>query len=427
MLLDFAASPPAKAFWFGILSAVSLPLGAMLGIWIKPNRIVTSSVMAFGAGSLLAALTFELVSPAFTHSGFPPLAVGCITGGVLFFVLNQAVNNKGGFLRKRATTLRHLVRSEQRRMQSRVRHLAAVDVLQGIPATELPGLMEIMARRKFKAGQIVYKRGEFADSFFLIDSGEVEVLRQGEPVSLLKDGDSFGTRSFFSEEMQRYATFRTRTPVKAWEVFTDSYEEMARRFPVIAENLAKLNLVRTEVGEQRRQALSQVEQANMALGESHEVCVIPSYERLSRGAGSAAMAIWLGIFLDGIPESMVIGASMVHTTVSWALIIGLFLANLPEAMSSAVGMREQGMSVTRIFLMWASLCLLTGVGALAGNIFLEHTGHMTFAVFEGVAAGAMLAMVAETMLPEAYHQGGPVVGMNTLLGFLAALFIKSLQ
>jgi zinc transporter ZupT len=141
----------------------------------------------------------------------------------------------------------------------------------------------------------------------------------------------------------------------------------------------------------------------------------------------APLAIWLGILLDGIPESLVIGSSLLHTQISISLIAGLFLSNFPEALSSSVGMRQQGYPTMRILLMWTSLMVFTGVGASLGNVFFVEVPHAAFVVVEGLAAGAMLTMIAETMLPEAYHRGGAVTGMSTLLGFLAAIFFKTLE
>jgi zinc transporter ZupT len=71
--------------------------------------------------------------------------------------------------------------------------------------------------------------------------------------------------------------------------------------------------------------------------------------------------------------------------------------------------------------------LLTGVGAFLGAIFFQGVSPTIFALMEGVAAGAMLTMIAETMLPEASHMGGAVTGISTLLGFLAAIFFKTLE
>lgn len=90
-------------------------------------------------------------------------------------------------------------------------------------------------------------------------------------------------------------------------------------------------------------------------------------------------------------------------------------------------MRYQGYRGTSIIAMWAGLMLFTGAGASFGATFLTQVSTARFAVIEGVAAGAMLTMVAETMLPEAYHKGGAITGVSTLLGFLAAIFFKTLE
>jgi zinc transporter ZupT len=143
--------------------------------------------------------------------------------------------------------------------------------------------------------------------------------------------------------------------------------------------------------------------------------------------GGAALAIWLGILLDGIPESLVIGSSMIHSQISLSLLVGLFLSNYPEALSSSIGMRQQGLSTARILVMWCSLVLITGVGAALGNIFFVEVPPFVFALVEGIAAGAMLTMIAQTMLPEAYFKGGSIIGFATLLGFLAAILSKLLE
>ena len=146
---------------------------------------------------------------------------------------------------------------------------------------------------------------------------------------------------------------------------------------------------------------------------------------------SAAMAIWFGILIDGIPESLIIGILALDPNgVSLAFIAGVFLANFPEAMSSAVSMENSGMKYKRILMMWGSLCLVTGIGAAIGaSLFPAQPTGISFYFFlgiEGLAAGAMLTMIAETMLPEAFEQGGSIVGISTLLGFLAALSVKVL-
>jgi len=108
-------------------------------------------------------------------------------------------------------------------------------------------------------------------------------------------------------------------------------------------------------------------------------------------------------------------------------VAGIFLSNFPEALSSSAGMRQQHYTQGRILWMWTSLMLVSGAGACLGNLLFAEAPPYLFALIQGVAAGAMLTMVAETMLPEAYHKGGAITGMATLVGFLLAIFFKTLE
>jgi len=152
------------------------------------------------------------------------------------------------------------------------------------------------------------------------------------------------------------------------------------------------------------------------------------------------LAIWLGILLDGIPESVVIGAGMLGLltaklaardsvgfadVVPFTLIAGLFLSNFPEALSSSSNMLKSGMSRRRIFLLWSSLTLMTALGAGIGYVIAGELSHTFIVGMEGVAAGAMLTMTAAAMIPEAVVLGtGNVVGLSTLTGFLGAIVFK---
>ena len=143
---------------------------------------------------------------------------------------------------------------------------------------------------------------------------------------------------------------------------------------------------------------------------------------------AAYMAIWLGIFLDGIPESFMIGSHLSDGDfISLSLLAAIFISNYPEALSSSASMRDQGISYQKILLAWFSLMILTGVGAVFGSVLLAGASPEVFALVSGIAAGAMLTVIAETMLPEAYARGGSVIGFVTLVGFLCAIFFKFLE
>ncbi len=159
--------------------------------------------------------------------------------------------------------------------------------------------------------------------------------------------------------------------------------------------------------------------------------------------GNAAIAIWLGNLLDGLPESFVVGTVLMATVAAnaqsatpivfwdvlpYTLLAGLFLSNLPEALSSSAQMRMQGMSVQRILTMWLSLVLMTGIAAALGALMGEWVPHNAMVFIEGLAAGAMLTMICAAMLPEAAHLAPPNwVGLATLSGFFSALLFKVLE
>ncbi|MES2837729.1 MAG: hypothetical protein V4667_09410 [Bacteroidota bacterium] len=109
----------------------------------------------------------------------------------------------------------------------------------------------------------------------------------------------------------------------------------------------------------------------------------------------------------------------------YTLVAGLFLSNFPEALSASIGMKKSGMSTTKIMLMWMSLVVIIAVGSLVGYYIGSSIPHEIEIGIEGLAAGAMLTMIAQTMLPEAVHIGGTkVVGLATLVGYLSAVAFK---
>ena len=305
------------AFILGGVSAVSLPLGAIAGITFKPRPSITAAMTAFGAGALLAALSVELIAPTVmeivgqaespTHMAHDKkhafftmgaLIIGCILGGLLFFVLDEALNSKGGFMRKVSTVIAYFKTKKNRDIEEEVN-----------------------------------------DNVHILESAEVQ-----------KEG------------------------------------------------------------------------------EEHK---------------SGAMAIWLGLLIDGIPESFVIGAGFLtilsvklgagvepefSSLIPYTLMAGLFLSNFPEALGSSIGMKKQGMSTGKIIMLWMSLVLLVAIGSTVGYFLGAEVPHEVEIAIEGLAAGAMLTMIAQTMIPEAVHIGGhKVVGLSVLIGYLSAVAFKLLE
>jgi ZIP family zinc transporter len=145
-------------------------------------------------------------------------------------------------------------------------------------------------------------------------------------------------------------------------------------------------------------------------------------------AGGGGAAIALGTVLDGIPESVVLGTTLVAGSgVSWALLAAVFLSNLPEAMSATAGLRKAGVQPSRLVLLWSGTALVSAVAAALGYLLMGDAAGSSVALAQAFAAGALLTMLADTMIPEAYEFGGPATGLMTVLGFSIAFGISTLS
>jgi CRP-like cAMP-binding protein len=389
--------------------------------------------MAFGGGALLAALTLDLVGEAMKKGDFYPLAIGCLAGGVLFVVLNHVVNERGGFLRKAATTINHLKRRKTRRLRRLFERISTVPHLRHLPPQLVRELLPSVVTHVHPKGAVLLRQGNVGDSLFIIEDGAVDIVDEragGRKIATLGPGEIFGEMALLTGE-PRTATAIATTDTRVWLIFKAEFDRLLATSPELAADIRALASERAAALAPAAAGPVPTEQwVNAAMAGVEGKLAAPSRAEIQEAAvahGGAPLAIWLGILLDGIPESLVIGSSLLHANISVSLIAGLFLSNFPEALSSSVGMREQHYSKSRILLMWTSLMVFTGIGAYLGNVFFLEMPHTAFALVEGLAAGAMLTMIAETMLPEAYHRGGAVTGMSTLLGFLAAIFFKTLE
>ena len=601
------------AFLLGLVSAVSLPLGTISSAFWRPSDRAIAFLMAFGGGALLAALTIDLVASAVEEGEFTALGIGCILGGLLFVLLNELVNDYGGFIRKASTTFYYLRKESSRGSIAILANLEHPGIFEGLSAKEYRALAASLVRRHYKKGELIYREGDPAEALFMLESGEVELLdpRQGmapsarvgrhqsfgwlnmlagTPTStaavaasdvtlwLLPRGSLFSLvpnsrtliqqihRALRSEALSaelQHCHGMTVAEVKAWTdesvnsllkrgIFSEALtlERKDDEFLEIADDIKRFSLFSHLTQDELQEIASHLIYKRLKKGQtlfhkgdisnrmyfiaSGEISSInPSMylratETMGPGTGfggqafvtgsrhalsavatedtevwvlrksdfdellaetpvlttklkqyindpvifeylkykqhydddlierwkrktqnaidaksplpaiyemsfelsahrGAPLAIWLGILLDGIPESLVIGASLVQAHISYSLIGGLFLSNYPEALSSSVGMRQHGFPFRRILFMWTSLMVVTGFGAAIGNIFFTGAAPSLFALVEGIAAGAMLTMIAQTMLPEAYFKGGSIIGFSTLLGFLAAIFLKTLE
>jgi ZIP family zinc transporter len=162
-------------------------------------------------------------------------------------------------------------------------------------------------------------------------------------------------------------------------------------------------------------------------GAKHRKRSQPHLQPSEDADSGSGMAIAVGALLDGIPESIVIGLSMLKGgAVSLVAVIAIFLSNIPEGLSSAAGMRNAGRSAKYVFGVWIGIALASGFAAWIGYAVFRNFNVNVVAATTAIAAGAILAMLADTMIPEAFEKTHDAAGLITVLGFLAAFILSKL-
>jgi zinc transporter, ZIP family len=142
-------------------------------------------------------------------------------------------------------------------------------------------------------------------------------------------------------------------------------------------------------------------------------------------AQGSSLAIVLGSVLDGIPESFVLGLTVLQGGVSVSFLAAVLLSNLPEGMSSSSGLRTAGWPERRVLLTWVAVVAVSALAAGLGYGVLDPAAGTTGALVQAFAAGALLSMLAATMLPEAYEVEGLFTGPLVVVGFAVSIALSA--
>jgi ZIP family zinc transporter len=143
-------------------------------------------------------------------------------------------------------------------------------------------------------------------------------------------------------------------------------------------------------------------------------------------ANGSPLAIVLGSVLDGIPESFVLGLTVLQGGISVSLLTGILLSNLPEGMSSSAGLKVARWPWRRVALMWSVVIAVSAISSAAGYALLDPAHGLAGGLVQAFAAGALLAMLADTLLPEAYEVEGVLTGPLVVVGFAISLAMSAI-
>ncbi|MFH0990909.1 MAG: cyclic nucleotide-binding domain-containing protein [bacterium] len=426
-----------------VLAMSALVIGALIGVFSHPSQRVNAIVMAFGTGALIQAVALELAydnAEQLIHKAHLTgieswfwVTIGFITGGVVYYLANRMLERRGAALRHPALTKAFLINKKRSESVAILERLSKIELVRSLPPEEMEDVLSCIQPVKVRSGEAIFRQGDKADALYCIDEGHVDILtdqsRENEaPFARLGPGQSFGEIALLSGE-PRSATAIAVEETSLLKIEKELFDELMDHSPrlrVAVEQLSTQRLLKNvEVSKGRLDAgLWQ----HIAVANIQRISKSDELSMIKKNVESVApLAIFLGAMLDGIPESIVIGSSYTSLeSFKFTFLIAVFLANLPEAMSSAVGMQHAGFSTKRIFTLWGVLMLFGAVAAAVGNLYLSAAPPTLIALVEAIAGGGILAMVSSVMMPEAYEDGGPSVGLATIAGFLCAFLFTFL-
>ncbi|MDS4070582.1 MAG: cyclic nucleotide-binding domain-containing protein [Candidatus Competibacter sp.] len=447
--MPFDPSRILGAVLLAMLAMASLLVGVAVGLFRTPPPRTNAIIMAFGTGALIQALALELAFEGAErlmtegHLGgiasWLWVAAGFTIGGVLYYLGDRRLERYGAALRHPALARLYLLRKKREQSATLLARLAQVDLLRSLPPEEMEDVLLCVQPLRVAAGETIFQQGEAGDALYLIDEGKVAVLvgRQeassgGEvemtPLAELTAGQSFGEIALLIGA-PRTATVVAVTDTALLKIAKEHFDELLDCSPRLRQAVEALNSQRIL---QNVAALRERSDAS-----AWQKMALANIQRLSRAETAALMqkhvsagvplAIFLGALLDGIPESVVIGSNFVSLeSFRFTFLVAVFLSNLPEAIGSAAGMKQAGFGMKRIFTLWGLLVIAGAVAAALGNAFLSGAPPALLTLVGAIAGGGILAMVSSVMMPEAYEDGGPAVGLATIAGFLGAFLFNFL-
>lgn len=409
------------AFLQGILGASSMAIGAVVAVSWQPSRKFSAAVMAFGSGTLIAAIAFEIAENVFRIANVGVLVFGFLLGGLLFTTLSHLIDEQGGFLRKPAASRRYVIEHQVLEVHELIKHLAHCEVMNTLPESDKRTLASLLMPYYVHPQEVLCREGETGDYFYVIGVGEADVYKGNTWISRLHSGDIFGEMSLLTGE-PRSATVVAATAMELYRLDQANFSDVITQSPYLALALSRTLARRLQlaIAFQDLPPADLLNQRSMLepMGKGNEAVLNTLVK------SSAPMAILVGTLFDNIPESIVIGMNTHVSPLGGAFLFAVFISNFPEALSSAFGMRQAGISNRRILTLWFSAVLASGLMAIVGYAIRGSQMPMVVAVAQAIAGGGILAMLTSTMMPEAYELGGSSVAYATIMGFLTGFLIS---
>jgi CRP-like cAMP-binding protein len=413
--------------------------GAAIGLYLPLSKRVLACVLAFSAGALISALAIELAfegAQELHRLGFSTrlawafVAGGFAVGAVFYYCASLVLEKNGGAVRYQ-TRFREYAR-DRKREQAReiIALLSRCDLLRHLPADEVEQILPCLRSRHLGPGEILFRAGAPGDALFIVARGNVEVLVDAESggsgtehkLAELGPGQAFGEMALLSGG-PRTATARSLGEVDLLEIGRADFEQLMASDERIADAVERLSHGRA-ITNLSAGGPNPATWARVARGSLEHLSRSESDKILSEASRGSGLAIVLGNILDTIPGCLVIGAKFSGLgSLSLTLISGMFLGGIPEAAASAAMLRKAGYRPNAIFGLWSTVLVAGVVAAACGKLFIGSSESEVAIFSQALAGGAVLALISHAMIPESIDEGGSLVVLPTVAGFLFALYL----
>ncbi len=428
----------ASLLGFGTTS--SSMLGATIGLYLPISKRPLACLLAFAAGSLISALAIELAyegALSLHQQGFDARAAwifvsaGFAVGATIYYSASLALEKKGAAVRYITQFREYALARKQADAAERIKLLAKCDLMRHLPAEQIEQILPCIQDRQLKAGEILFRAGDAGDALYIVAHGKVEVLTDVAPeanapgtstIAMLGEGHAFGEMSLLSGG-PRTATIRAIEDSNLLRIGKQDFERLVVADPELADAVKRISHQRA-IRNLSAGGTDAVIWAKVASGSLDHLNRHETGKMLMEAANGAGMAIVFGNILDTIPGCLVIGAKFTaFGNLSLTLMLGMFLGGIPEAAASASMLAKAGYRPKAIFGLWSTVLLAGVIAAAAGKAFIGSSDALTAIFAQALAGGAVLALVAHAMIPVALEEGGSLVVLPTVAGFLFALYL----
>jgi CRP-like cAMP-binding protein len=429
----------AMASLLGLGTTSSSLLGVAIGLYVPFSKRPLACLLAFASGSLISALAIELGyegARSLHHQGFDAhaawafVSAGFAAGAIVYYSASLFLEKKGAAVRYVTQFREYAMARKQADATERIKLLAACDLMRHLPAQHIEQILPCIHTRQLKSGEILFKAGEPGDALYIVAHGKVEVLANGSPgteaggsaIATLGEGHAFGEMSLLSGG-PRSATIRAVEDTDLLKIGKDDFDRLVATDRQMADAVQRISHQRA-ISNLSAGGTDAALWAKIASGSLDHLGRYETGEMLAETANGAGMAIVFGNILDTIPGCLVIGAKFTaFGNLSLTLMLGMFLGGIPEAAASASMLTRAGYRPAAIFGLWSTVLLAGLAAAAAGKVFIGDSEALAAIFAQALAGGAVLALVAHAMIPVALEEGGSLVVLPTVAGFLFALYL----